>query len=244
MSTPSMLPLYSQVKEYVIHEIEEGALGAGSQLPSQRELCEKFGISLMTARRAINELISEGVIYAIPGKGLFVANKKQAVEADPLISFTDDMVQRGLHPTSQLLESNLTQASPFLAKTLGVETHAELAYFRRLRLADGRPMAVQANYIVYRYCPGILTQPVQQEGLFNILRNRYGLRLTDTLTTVESALASEEVAELLQMSLPAPLLVTEQVTFLENGRAVEFAHTTYCGDRYLMTLRGGGSKRE
>lgn len=240
MSSPPVTPLYSQVIEYVTRAVESGQFAPGDRIASQRELCERFGISLMTARRAINELISEGIIYPIPGKGLFVADQKQPAEAGPLISFTEDMTRRGMKPTSRVLESVLINASPTLARILQVELDQELAFLRRLRLADDRPMAIQSNYIVHRFCPGILQHDFEVQGLFSALRGEYHLKLVDTSTTVESALASEEEAELLQVASPASLLVTEQITFMENGRPIEFVHTAYRGDRYHLRFPAHG----
>jgi len=236
MSNGQVLPLYEQVKAYVIDSVERGEFRAGEQIPSQRELCERFNISLMTARRAINELISEGVIYAIHGKGLFVAEKKQQAEIDPLVSFTDDMLQRGMYPTSRLLESSLITCSPFFAHLLAVNPSSELVYITRLRLADNQPIAIQSNYIVHRLCPGILQHDFERQGLFEILRTEYGLRLNDTQTTVEAALATEEESTLLGVALPAALLRTEQITLLDSGLAIEFARTLYRGDRYYKKL--------
>jgi GntR family transcriptional regulator len=234
MQNAPVTPLYSQVVEYVTRAVESGEFTPGDRIASQRELCERFGISLMTARRAINELISEGIIYPIPGKGLFVANKKQPAEAGPLVSFSEDMASRGMRATSRVLESNLINANPYMARILQVELDQELAFLRRLRLADDRPMAIQSNYIVHQLCPGILQRNFEVQGLFTILRNEYLLNLADTDTTVEAVLAGEEEAELLQVASPASLLVTEQVTLLESGRPVEFARTVYRGDRYHL----------
>ena len=238
MNSAPVLPLYSQVKGFIIDAIERGDFHSGEQIPSQRELCARFKISLMTARRAINELISEGVIFAIHGKGLFVATKKELAETGPLISFSEDMIQRGMIPSSRLLESSLIQGSPFLSHILGIEPDNEVIQIKRLRLADNRPIAIQTNYVVHSHCPGLLDHNLEHDGLFHILRVQYRLRLHDTRTTVESALASLEEGQLLDIPLPASLLITEQLTFLENGQAIEFARTHYRGDRYHIKLPG------
>jgi GntR family transcriptional regulator len=236
MNSDPVIPLYGQVKGYVIDAIERGEFHPGDQIPSQRELCARFNISLMTARRAINELISEGMIFAIHGKGLFVAAKKELAETGPLVSFSEDMLQRGMIPSSHLLESSLIPGSPFLTHILGIEPDSEVVQIKRLRLADNRPIAIQTNFVVHRYCPALLSHNLENVSLFHILRFHYGLRLHDTRTTVESTLASEAEGQLLDIPLPASLLITEQLTFLENGQAIEFARTHYRGDRYHIKL--------
>lgn len=236
MNDERVLPLFGRVKASVLEAVENGELRPGDRIPSQRELCKRFGISLMTARRAINELIGEGVIYALPGKGLFVAARKQPAESGPLVGFSEDMQRRGMRPSSRLLESGLVAATPFLARMLGVEPESELVYIRRLRLANDHPIALQAGYVVHRYCPGLLAHNLETASLFSVLREEYGLRLADSRVAVESVLANGEEAGLLGVPVPAALLVTEQLTFLDNGHTIEFTRTKYRGDRYQITL--------
>lgn len=230
-------PLYSQIKEKLLAAIARGEFKAGDQLPTQRELCERYSASHMTVRRAIDDLVAIGVISAIPGKGLYVTEAKQDTEASPLISFSEDMARRGMQATSQVLEAELTGAPTILAKALGVEAGTALVYLRRLRLADGHPMALQTSYLVHALCPGLLEYDLDHNSLFAILKNHYGLQITSYSATVEAILASEGEAGVLGLIPPAPLLVTEQISYLESGRAVEFVRSAYRGDRYRMRLK-------
>ena len=150
----------------------------------------------MTVRRAISELLHEGVIYAIPGKGLYVTEPKQDAEP-PLRGFTEDMSQRGMVASSQVLAAEIVGASTVLSSALGVPIGTALVYLRRLRLADGAPMAVQGSYLPQALCPGLLEHDLGRGSLFELLRNVYHLRLADGTTAVEAALADAEHARLL-----------------------------------------------
>jgi GntR family transcriptional regulator len=231
------LPLYAQLKEIIIATIARGDLALGDQLPSQRILCQRYGMSHMTVRRAISELINEGVVYAIPGKGLYVTERKQPAESGPLIGFTEEMAQRGILATSKILAAEIVGASTVLSSALGVAVGTPLVYLRRLRLTDGEPMAIQSNYLPHGLCPGLLKHDLEHGSLFALLRDGYGLRLADGTRTVESALADAEQARLLGLALPAPLLVVEQLTYLEGGQVIEFVRTAYRGDRYRLGPR-------
>lgn len=231
------LPMYAQLKETIISSIVRGELKPGNQLPSQRSLCERYDMSHMTVRRALAELTSEGVIYAIPGKGIYVSAHKEYAESEPLIGFTEDMARRGMVASSRILDAQVIGTSTVLAKVLGVPVGTSLVFLRRLRLANGEPIALQTSYLPHALCPGLLQHDLAQGSLFAILRQVYGLRLTHGATTVEAALADEEDVELFGVTLPAALLVTEQITYLDNGVAIEFVRTTYRGDRYRMGLR-------
>lgn len=230
------LPLYAQLKETLIAAIRAGDLAAGDKLPSQRELCERYRMSHMTVRRAISELLNEGVIYAIHGKGLYVAGRKQDAERG-LVGFTEDMARRGMRAASQVLGAELTGASTVLAAGLGLAPGAALVRLRRLRLADGRPMAIQTSYLPHALCPGLLEHDLARQSLFALLRGHYGLRLAETVTVVEAALADDEQGRLLGLALPAPLLIAEQTTYLDSGHAIELARTAYRGDRYRLRMR-------
>jgi GntR family transcriptional regulator, N-acetylglucosamine utilization regulator len=230
------LPLYTQLKESLIASIGRGDLTPGDQIPSQRALCERYGMSHMTVRRALSELLNEGIIYGIPGKGLYVTERKQDAESGPLIGFTEDMAQRGMVASSQVLAGEIVGASTVLASALGVAVGTPLIYLRRLRLADGTPMALQGSYLPCALCPGLLDYDLARRSLFELLRNEYRLSLADGTTTVEAALADEEQARLLELPLPAPLLIVEQLTYLDTGQAIEFVRTAYRGDRYRLRM--------
>jgi GntR family transcriptional regulator len=233
----STLPLYSQLKEELIGLMARGDLVPGDQLPSQRVLRERYGMSHMTIRRAIDELLHEGVIYAIPGKGLYVAERKQDAETDPLLSFTEEMSRRGLKASSQVLAAEIIGASTMLTRALGVEVGTQLVYLHRLRLAGGEPMALHVAYLPHTLCPGLLEHDLEHGSLYAVLRDVYGLHLAHSTRTVEAALADREQAALLQLAPPAALLIVEQLTYLDCGQAIEFSRTTYRGDRYRLPLR-------
>lgn len=229
------LPLYAQLKEEIIAAIARGDLAPSDQIPSQRVLCERHGMSHMTVRRAISELLSEGVLYAIPGKGLYVTEPKQ--DAEPLlIGFSEDMTRRGMVASSQVLAAEIIGASTVLASALGVTVGTPLAHVRRLRLADGEPMAIQSSYLPHALCPGLLAHNLEHGSLFALLRDEYRLRLADGTTMAEAALADAEQARLLGLRLPAPVLIVEQLTYLESGRAIEFVRSAYRADRYRLRV--------
>lgn len=229
-------PLHTRLKEDLIAAIRAGEYPIGGQLPSQRELGARYDASHMTVRRAIDELLHEGVITSIPGRGLFAAAPRQQAETSPLLSFSADMRRRGFEPTSTVLEARLTSASTVVAQLLGLEPGATAVYLRRLRRANHEPIAVQTSYLAYRYCPGLLQSDLERESLFTLLHERYGLTLTNSASTVSCALADAETAALLEIASPAAVLITEQITYLADNNPIEFVRSAYRGDRYEIRL--------
>jgi GntR family transcriptional regulator len=219
------LPLYAQLKETIISAIANNTYTPGDQLPSQREMCQQYHMSHMTVRRAIADLINEGIIYPIAGKGLYVAPRKQPAEMGSLVSHKEHMTRLGMAPSTRLLNAEIVSASTVSAQMFGIEIGAPLVYLRRLRLGDGKPISILACHLPHHLCEGILEHNLEENSLFETLRNVYHLRLKGSTSTIEAVLASAEQAELLGLALPAALLLKEQLTYLDTGRVIEFSRT-------------------
>ncbi len=229
-------PLYAQLKESIILDLESGKIKPGDRLPSQRELCQHFNMSHMTVRRAINELIAEGVIYAIPGKGLYAAEKKHPAETT-MIGFSGEMSALGFAVTSRILEKSLVIASTVIARALEIPTGSELAYLHRLRLVNNEPISLQYSFLVHRLCPGILDHIHENSSLYEVLKQVYKIDLINNSTTVEATLAQKSQADMLGLPVPAALLVIEQINNIDSKQAIEYSRLAYRGDRYVMHSR-------
>jgi GntR family transcriptional regulator len=228
------LPLYRTIYDKLSQLIAQGSLKPGDQLPSQRALSVHYEASHMTVRRAIDALLNDGLIIAIPGKGLYVAAPKQDAESGPLVSFSEDMARRGMRSTTQVLAAELAAASASEAQLLQIAIGAPVVSLKRLRFADDRPMAIQHSVLPHALCPGLLTYDLAQHSLFALLRQQYGLHLAYGTTVAEAALADAEQAQLLALRLPAALLITEQCTYLPDGRPLEFVRSAYAGQHYRL----------
>src|SRR5829696_7790201 len=115
------LPRYYQLKEIIRERIRSGEWATGSPIPSERELCEQYGISRMTARQSITELVNEGYLYREQGKGTFVAQPKITQHLSQLTGFTEDMEARAKHPAAQVLHQQMIPADANLAAILQVK---------------------------------------------------------------------------------------------------------------------------
>lgn len=229
-------PLYAHLKECILRDIHTGALKPADKLPSQRELCEQFKMSHMTVRRAISELLNEGAIYAIPGKGIYVAEKKKPAETS-MMGFTGEMAQRGYATSSRVIEKGLMPASSTVANALGISVGTELAYLYRLRFVKDEPISLARSYLVHNRCPGLLEHIQDDSSLYEILFRVYGLQLVNFSTTVEATLAQKVQARLLQLTQPTALLLIDQVNHNTAGEPVEYSRLAYRGDRYVMQTK-------
>ena len=233
--------LHVQLKESLLAAIAAGEYQAGAQLPSQRDLCRQYNMSHMTVRRAINELTQEGAIYAVPGKGIYVSPKSKTVEYDSLQGFEQQLARYGLAPSTQILEARLTTASTMMSQTLRMPADAPIVYLHRLRLANGRPHSLTTSYLPHHLCPGILEREQITHSLFATLRQVYHLKLAGSVSIVSATLADAETTELLQLPSPAPLLVREQITYLDNGQPIEFSRTLMHGEVNHLKFKEGAT---
>lgn len=229
------MPRYSQIKRHLLDAIESGQLRPGDRVPSERELTEQFAVSRMTARHALRDLETMGYLYRLQGKGTFVAHPKLEQQLARLTSFTEDMRLRGMEPGARVLSVAEMPAGARVARALGVSEAEPVYRLERLRLADGQPMALEVSHVLASACPGFLDVNFENESLYRILRERFGIVLVRATQSLEAVPASPYEAEILRVREEAPLLLLERVSYDAAGRAVEFVRSFYRSDRYRFT---------
>lgn len=232
----SSVPIFAQVKAALDEAVHSGELQPHRRIPSERELAALFGVSRMTIRQALLELIGEGSLYTRSGKGTYVAERKIAQPLQGLTSFTQDMAARGMRPSSRLIGADLLPAPIELAHALSIPAGSEMVRIRRLRLADGQPLAIETSHLPHARCPGLLEHDLEQHSLYELLRDRYGLELASARQTIEAASPTEEERELLNMPPGVPVLRIHRFTSTRDGTASEFVQSAYRGDRYQLDV--------
>jgi GntR family transcriptional regulator len=229
----SPLPLYHQLYEILRHSIDSGEWQPGDMIPPESELTERFQVSRTTVRQVLDMLVNEGLIYRQRGRGSFVAHPTVEQTLVRIISFTDDMRQRGFRPGTKVLSSDLIPAPADIAQQLGIEPGEELARLKRLRLAEGEPMSVEESFLVHRYCPGVLDGDYASNPLREALVG-YGIRWLHAKQTIRAIVAPNELARMLSLEPKAALLFIERVSYSQQNIPVEFLRIYYRGDRYIL----------
>ncbi|MGA1860769.1 GntR family transcriptional regulator [Azospirillum sp. 11R-A] len=223
------LPLYLQLARHLRTLIVEGRLTDQDALPGERELAETFGVSRVTVRKALRELIAEGLLHQRQGAGTFI-NRSPHVEQrlSALTSFTEDIGGRGLKPDSRWLSRSVATATPEEAMALGLRPGAEVVRLHRLRLADGTPLAIELSALPTSFLPD---PDLVQGSLYETLRGR-GHAPFRALQRLSAIRLPTDQATLLGVPDGAPALYIERRTFLENGTPLEFVRSHYRGDAY------------
>lgn len=238
------IPLYLQLKKLLEAEIASGKLVPHSRVSSERELSEKHGISRMTARQALLELIEEGRLYTSAGKGTFVAEPKISQSMQSLTSFSEEMRARGLTPTSRLLHRELVAATQVVATHLGLVEGAPVVALDRLRLANAEPMALETAFLAFSGMERLLTLDVQG-SLYSLLRDEFSIVPAEAVQEFEARLAQPRERTLLHLHDGAPVLLLQRTTFDGAQRPFEYVQSVYRGDRYRFAARlvGSGMKQ-
>ena len=238
-------PLHSQLTEILRQRISDEFYPAESRFPSERMLCEEFGVSRTTVREVLRQLKKEGLIFVLAGRGAYVktAQREIAVHVS-LGGFSADLNKEGKLPRSRLLKAEiLTTIPPDIKKELGLRVGDEVVKIERLRLDNDIPLALHTVYLNHRLCPQILNNNLSQSSLFSILRDQYQLKITKARQLVFAALANGEERKLLNLSNPSAVLHAQRITYIDSGEVIEYSIATYCGDFYRLVVDLDGEER-
>jgi GntR family transcriptional regulator len=235
--TSGPLPRYYQLKELLRQRIRSGEWPPDTPIPSERELCEQYGISRMTARQSLTELVNEGLLYRRQGLGTFVGRPRIAQQLLRLTGFTEDMRARAQRPGATVLSAEVCPADARTAEVLRLKPGQSVFRLRRLRSADGEPLAIETAVIAFLGCERLLAVDLSANSLYHVLETRFRITLQEAEQEVEADLAGEEDAALLSVEGGSPVLRIRRVTFDQRKQPVEFATSVYRGDRYTFYAR-------
>ncbi|MFD6418406.1 GntR family transcriptional regulator [Streptomyces sp. NPDC060194] len=226
------VPKYYRLKSHLLDMTE--TLPPGTPVPPERTLAAEFDTSRTTVRQALQELVVEGRLERIQGKGTFVA-KPKVTQSLQLTSYTEDMRAQGLEPTSQLLDIGYITADDSLAGLLDVSTGGRVLRIERLRLASGEPMAIETTHLSAKRFPALRRSLVKYTSLYTALAEVYDIRLAEAQETIETSLATPREAGLLGTDVGLPMLMLSRHSRDEQGEPVEWVRSVYRGDRYKFT---------
>ncbi|QBI19213.1 GntR family transcriptional regulator [Egibacter rhizosphaerae] len=224
---------YESIRDQVLDLVH--GLDVGAAIPAERELCEQFGVSRMTLRRAVDDLVREGYLDRRHGSGTFVAEPKIAQQLT-MTSFSEDMRRRGLVPSSQTLSLTTVTAGAPLGRHLEISPRAQVRRVRRLRLADDRPMAIETLHVPSELVPGLQARDLVDTSFYELLAERYGIEIGAGLQTIEPTVLNAEEGELLDVPEHSPAFLFERTSRSVGGRIVEFVRSVYRGDRYQLQV--------
>lgn len=231
------VPLYYQIQRALMEKIHSGELATGDPLASEEELARVYQVSRMTARQALHGLKTSGFAVSQKGRGTFVTRPKLEKNIMHLKGFTEDMKHLGMVPSSKLLEQTVVKATTELAEQLRVDPDDQVMLLRRLRLADGIPMALERSHIPLRLFPGLEKINFAKQSLYFVLRETYAVKVAWADEVIEALPATREESALLTIPNKASVLSISRVIMTTEETPIEVACSRYRGDRYRASIR-------
>lgn len=222
---------YHAVREQLRDRL--ATMQAGDQLAPERDLARELGVSRMTLRRAIDELVARGAVRRRAGTGVFALGPKLD---QPLIarSFTQDMLARGLRPGARTLAFEAGPAGARIARALRLAEDEEVVTVTRLRLADGEPLALEELALPGRLLPDVAARDLEDASFYELLHARRGVRVASAEQTIEPTVLDAQEARDLDVPVRSPALQFERISRDGDGAPIEFVRSVYRGDRYAI----------
>lgn len=229
----SPVPIYRQLSSAIVKAIRSGELQPDQRLPSEHDFSRRYGIVPMTVRQAMNELVQNGYVYRVQGKGTYVAPRFLRHGLDRMLSFSEDMRARNLQPGSRILEFEICTLPEEIARRLNLSVQDQAIHVKRLRLASGEPVGLHDTFV----CRVSFSRQELEEGgsLYQLLASKE-VSISEGDDQIESVEADEELGELLNVRPGGALLKVTRVASDQNGLPIEYTEATYRADLYRYSI--------
>jgi len=226
------VPLYAQVKESILKALSEGVLKPGDRLPTEEELCARFSISRPVVRQAYSELIAEGIITRIKGKGSFIREKEiQSHFFQELSTFEDDMKRVNMVPSTKVIIKEVLKDAKKFQTLLNLEPSEEVLHIRFLYLGNDVPMILVDTYVPHNLFPGLFKKDLEARPLYHIFETDYNRYIAQARRTVDAILVSDEGAALLNIAKASAIHEVKTLATDAQDRILEYSRAGYPGER-------------
>lgn len=228
----SNIPYYVQLVESIREEIRLRNWAPGTKIPGEMELCGQAGVSRTVVRQALRELELAGLIVRRKGKGTFVSEPKVSESlVQKLMGSYQDMAERGVQSTTQVLHHRVVPSTDKVAGYLQIAPGTKVIDINRLRFVDEAPLQLVNTFIPFDLCPSLAQVDLSNRSLYEFLEKECGLWLSRGRRYIEAIAANDMQAKLLRIDRGAPLVALDSITYLENGTPLEYYHAVHRGDR-------------
>ena len=228
----SSSPIYRQIANALLRQIERGDFPSGSRIPTERVLSEKYDVNRMTVRHAIQVLEQDGLIVRRVGAGTYVTEPKFERQAAKLISFTKGMRQSGYMPGARVVEFRTCKGEIISDDELGEFSFDHVYHIHRLRLINQEPVLLERLVIPADLFLGFDCHDLALRSLYEVMETEYGIRVAEGVQGLEAVAADANAAQLLNIEPGAPLMLEKRLSLDHEGRAVEYGRDLYRGDRF------------
>jgi GntR family transcriptional regulator len=228
----SPIPLYFQLKRILLAKIEQREWKPGHLIPSEHSLESSYGLSRITVRQALGELVNEGYLNRQRGRGTFVTRPKITHNPTRRLTLTDSMVQQGVVPGWRVLDTSWLEAPPSVCQALELPPNTNVFCLRRLRLANDEPIGYHLAHVRESTAKHIAKREFEKGGSLSYLTHILNVRGSKAYRTIEALPADADAASQLKIAVGTPILRIERTTVDGTGVPIEFLQASYRGDRF------------
>lgn len=239
LNRKSALPLYYQLKEILKEEIDIGKYKPGERILSENKLSALLGISRNTSKQAISELVSDGVLYRIQGKGTFVSEKKVFKGLTDAFSFSAEFKSNNIDLITRVIIAEEILESKETLEYIKLKESTKLFRVQRLRVLNNIPVALQTSYIPQYYCKDLLSYDLSQNSLYDILQTHFNIIFDHFTENIACGKADQYDAELLKIKKGSPLFFVTRKTYSKNDEIIEVARSFMPGERCEFYFKHG-----
>ncbi|BBE31674.1 GntR family transcriptional regulator [Tepiditoga spiralis] len=232
-------PLYLSVYKKIKSDLINNKYKKGDKIPKELELCETYNVSRLTVRRALDELVREGLLKRVKGTGTFFNGFKTEEVLTRLSSFTDESIKNGFSSKSIVLENTLITIPEELIPVFNLPINSKILKLKRIRYRNEEPYAIETAYLNLAAdirLLNILDEDMNKKSLYSILINEYKLSLKYAEETIEVTQLSLEESKYLEQKKNSPAALRRQITKLDNGICIEYVVAVYRADKYKFKV--------
>lgn len=222
LSRNTFEPLYYQIREDIREKINSKQYPPNSMIPTEAELCEYYGVSRITVRRAVLDLVQEGLLNRGKGKGTFVSENYGLTEVNGVQSFTQELLGLNMRPSAKLLGCRIRTADSTLRQALGLAEGEKVVTISRLRLVNDRePCMVEVMNFPYKLVPDIEKEDLSQ-SVYQLLKNNYQCEVVYATDIMEPIIIGEYESRLLELEMPTAGMRTNRLGYDSCRRPIEY----------------------
>lgn len=232
-------PKYFIVKKAIVENIDNDLYHSNEAIPSEKKLMELYNVSRITIRKAIDELVTEGYLYKIQGKGTYVKADEGSNNLFSITSSTEDVQKMGMTSSKKTKISRIEFASPKRAKALEISTDDKVEVIGRISYANLEPLNYTIAFLPEKIFPGLIEYDLEHESLYKLINDRYSVRITKARRTIEAVLAKDEIAKYLELEEGMPVILFRCVTYgIVSGKEtpIEYFKCYYRTDKYKFYI--------
>lgn len=234
LNRKSAIPLYVQLADILRTKIQDGEWEPDEKIPSENELNRMYGLSRMTVRQVLTNLVDEDLLYRVHGKGTFVAHRKISTRSPSYQGIREQLEAQGFDTNTTILVEDIVPADARVARHLNIGQGDNVYRIRRVRRVEGSPISIHESFVPENLAPQLLEADLAQQQLCTVLERDHGLRMASVQESLESALASKSEAEALETRPGTPVLLLQQHIRHDDGRMFEFTKIVFRGDKVKL----------